>query len=147
MGSRGSVVQAFKEQAKKGVIKITDPEMTRFWITLDQATDLVLYVIRHGRGGEIFIPKIPSIKITDLAQAIAPEAKIEIVGIRPGEKLHEVLISPDEYLYVCETKCRKYYKIDSKVDLNKYPHRSFSYCSQTNEEWLSVEKLEGMIIE
>ena len=96
IGSRGSVVPLFREQAKSGSLTITDRRMTRFWITLDQGVDLVIRSIETMHGGEIFVPKIPSTNIMDLAQAIAPSAKIQDVGIRPGEKLHEVMISADD---------------------------------------------------
>ena len=96
LGSRGSVVPFFKERSKTGVLPITDPRMTRFWITLDQGVHFVLKVLELAKGGELFIPKIPSMKITDLAKAIAPECKQEAVGIRPGEKVHESLIGEDE---------------------------------------------------
>jgi UDP-N-acetylglucosamine 4,6-dehydratase len=149
VGSRGSVIPAFKKMAKEGVIKITDVNMTRFWITLDQATDLVLLALNNSFGGEIFIPKIPSMKITDLADAIDPKARQEIIGIRPGEKLHEVLISSDEYLPIYISECEKYYIIKSKEDKFKYPGipKPFSYCSATNDDWLSVDQLKELINE
>ena len=96
LGSRGSVVPFFNERKAMGTLPITDPEMSRFWITLDQGVHFVLKVLEISRSGELFVPKIPSTKITDLARAIAPECKQEIVGIRPGEKIHETLISEDE---------------------------------------------------
>ena len=91
VGSRGSVIPVFKEQRKKGVITITDERMTRFWITQEQAVKFIIDCIEKMKGGEVFIPKIPSMKITDLIDVIAPEAKREVVGIRPGEKINEVL--------------------------------------------------------
>ncbi|MBW2647153.1 MAG: UDP-N-acetylglucosamine 4,6-dehydratase (inverting) [Deltaproteobacteria bacterium] len=96
IGSRGSVVPLFQEQKKTGKITITDKKMTRFWITLDQAVDLVVHTLSHMQGGEIFIPRIPSMNIPDLAQAVAPECEIEVIGIRPGEKLHEILVTEEE---------------------------------------------------
>ena len=93
VGSRGSVVPFFKERAKTGVLPITDPRMTRFWITLDQAVHFVLKVLEISKGSEIFVPKIPSMKIVDLAKAIGPECSHKKIGIRPGEKIHEILIS------------------------------------------------------
>ncbi len=96
LGSRGSVIPFFKERAQTGVFPITDASMTRFWITLDQAVHFVLASLSKMRGGEIFVPRIPSMKITDLAKAIDPNCKQEIVGIRPGEKVHETLLSEDE---------------------------------------------------
>src|SRR3989338_6072372 len=96
IGSRGSVIPHFRQAAHQGVIPITDPRMTRFWITLDQAARFVLGVLMAAKGYEIFVPKIPSMKITDLAEAIAPGVRQEHVGIRPGEKVHEVLIGRDD---------------------------------------------------
>lgn len=96
VGSRGSVVPFFDERKKTGVLPITDPRMTRFWITLEQGVEFVLSCARKAHGGEIFVPKIPTMMITELAKAMCPECKQEVVGIRPGEKIHEVLISEDE---------------------------------------------------
>jgi UDP-N-acetylglucosamine 4,6-dehydratase len=96
IGSRGSVIPAFKRQRKTGSIKITDSRMTRFWITLDQGVDFVIKSVEMMSGGEIFVPKLPVMKITDLANAIAPDSEIEITGIRPGEKIHEEMISVNE---------------------------------------------------
>ena len=96
LGSRGSVIPFFIERAQTGILPITDPRMTRFWITLDQAVHFVIRTMELAKGGEIFVPRIPSMKIIDLANAIAPECKCEIVGIRPGEKLHETLIGEDD---------------------------------------------------
>src|SRR5205814_4483676 len=96
VGSRGSVVPLFRDQAASGSLTITDERMTRFWITLPQAVDLVLFALRHATGGEVFIPKIPSMHVTDLAEAMAPGVPRDLIGIRPGEKLHEVLITADE---------------------------------------------------
>src|SRR4051794_8510936 len=96
VGSRGSVVPIFKQQALTGKLTITDERMTRFWITLDQAVQFVLSSMDLVHGGEVFVPKIPSMKIVDLARALAPDAEIDVVGIRPGEKLHEVMVTEDE---------------------------------------------------
>lgn len=96
MGSNGSVIPFFIKKKKEGVIPITDPNMTRFNISLQEGVDLVLYALEHAWGGEIFVPKIPSYKITDVAQAIAPDCKYEIVGIRPGEKIHEEMITASD---------------------------------------------------
>src|SRR5437868_10866787 len=96
VGSRGSVIPIFLEQRKRGRITITDPRMTRFWITLEQGVRFVVDCIERMHGGEIFVPKIPSMKLVEMAEALAPECDIEYVGIRPGEKLHEVLVSEDE---------------------------------------------------
>ena len=96
VGSRGSVVPVFKAQMETGRLTITDERMTRFWITLDQAVDLVMYAVEHLTGGEIFIPKIPSMRVIDLADAVAPGVPHDLTGIRPGEKLHELLLTSDE---------------------------------------------------
>jgi len=117
-GSRGSVIPLFKEQAKTGVFTITDERMTRFWITLDQAVQFVLDSIQKMEGGEVFTPRLPSFKVTDLAKAINPDAEIKIVGIRKGEKLHEVMVSEEE---------------------------GERYDSGSNTEWLSVEQLRELV--
>jgi len=104
LGSRGSVIPFFKERAQTGVLPITDAKMTRFWITLDQTVHFVFMSLTKSKGGELFIPRIPSMKIVDLATAIAPECKQEIVGIRPGEKVHETLIGEDEARNTVEFK-------------------------------------------
>lgn len=101
-GSRGSVIPLFRKMASTGTLTITDPRMTRFWITLDQGVDLVMGALALGNGGDIFIPKIKAGRIVDLANEIAPNAKLEFIGIRPGEKLHETLIAPEEARYVWE---------------------------------------------
>jgi UDP-N-acetylglucosamine 4,6-dehydratase/5-epimerase len=149
MGSRGSVIPFFKERMKTGVLPITDTEMTRFWITLDQAAHLVIFSLANMKGGEIFVPKIPSMKITDLAKAIAPDCKQEIVGVRPGEKIHESLISQENAHNTLEFK--KFYIVrpDSKYrneiidpDNKAKPcDKDFSYTSGNNKEWLTVQEL------
>lgn len=96
VGSRGSVIPLFKSQRAAGVVTVTDPKMTRFWITLEQGVELVVRCLDRMQGGEIFVPKIPSMRVMDLAEAVAPGCRVEFTGIRPGEKLHEVLISEDE---------------------------------------------------
>lgn len=151
IGSRGSIVPLFMEQKKTGKITITDERMTRFWITLDQGVKLVLDSIEQMRGGETFIPKIPSMKITDLAKALAPEAKIEFIGIRPGEKLHETLLTADEArhsydagsYYVVEPEL-KFWDINSKKGRIMLPE-GFSYSSDNNSDWLTISELKTMI--
>ena len=152
IGSRGSVIPLFKEQRKTGKITITDDRMTRFWITLNQAVDLVVNALRHSQGGEIFIPKIPSMRIVDLAKAIAPECKIDNIGIRPGEKLHEILITEDEGRHAVDHNGM--YIIlpnyswweEKKIYQNARPLAAdFSYCSNNNDEWLTVEDLKRFI--
>ena len=155
IGSRGSVVPFFLDRRQDGVLPITHPDMTRFNISLEEGVDLVLHALQYAWGGEIYVPKIPSFKITDLAEAIAPRARLEVVGIRPGEKLHEEMITEtDSY---------------STVELNKYfvilpatPNKwsteeflkafngqmvepGFRYNSQTNKQWLNPEELRDLI--
>ena len=148
VGSRGSVVPLFRKQAAEGRLTITDDRMTRFWITLDQAVDLVLFAFEHAVGGEVFIPKIPSMRVTDLAEAMAPGLPIDIIGIRPGEKLHEVLITADEsrhtidagdvYVVVPE---HPWWDASPRWVEGKPLGDGFSYSSDTNEEWLDVDQL------
>ncbi|KAA0966785.1 UDP-N-acetylglucosamine 4,6-dehydratase (inverting) [Sporosarcina sp. ANT_H38] len=146
-GSRGSVVPFFKKIRETGRIPITDERMTRFWITLDHGVQFVLDNIERMHGGEIFVPKIPSMKVTDLAKAIAPECEIDIVGIRPGEKLHEAMIMEDDARHTLEFDT--HYVIQPEFswwsEANAENGRSlpdgFKYTSDTNEEWLTVEQL------
>ncbi len=158
LGSRGSVVPYFLELKARGEkeFPITDERMTRFWITLDEAVDLVLFALENAVGGEVFVPKLPSMRITDLARAIEPECRFRIIGIRPGEKLHETLISEDEARTVRDLG--RYYVIlpqfvFRKKDLEKhyagYPAVSegFSYRSDRNSWWLTVEDLRQILKE
>lgn len=151
VGSRGSVVPIFIEQAKTGAFTITDERMTRFWITLPQAVEFVLSCLRIMEGGEVFVPKIPSMRVTDIADAINPEAERVITGIRPGEKLHEVMVTEDEARHTQELDDR--YAIVPEFPLwrsEPYTHGSptadgFRYSSDTNERWLSAEELRAML--
>lgn len=149
VGSRGSVIPFFKAIKETGRIPITDPRMTRFWITLDQAIDLVFTAFDTMHGGEIYVPKIPSMKITDLAEAVAPDCKLDIAGIRPGEKLHELMISEDDARHTLDMG--DYYIIQPEYNWWRGEHQGkklpegFSYSSDTNDRWLSVEELGGMI--
>ncbi len=153
VGSRGSVVPLFRQQvAEQGRITITDERMTRFWITLPQAVDLVLYALDHMEGGEVFIPKIPSMRVTDLADAIAPGVARETIGIRPGEKLHELLITADESRHAIDAG--EVYVVlpehpwwDAKGPAafsNPIPD-GFVYASDTNDVWLTVPELRAML--
>ena len=154
VGSRGSVIPFFRERAKTGVLPITDERMTRFWITLDQAVYFVLMSLHRSKGGEIFVPCIPSMKITDLATAIAPQCKQEIVGIRPGEKIHETLISEDEARSA--VKFQDCFVVQHNPDqrdiliaqAEKYGgqvcQEGFIYRSDSNSEWMTVEELQQM---
>ncbi len=152
VGSRGSVVPFFNKMRKTGRLPVTDERMTRFWITLDQGVQFVIDNFRRMQGGEIFVPKIPSMKVTDLAKAIGPECKIDIIGIRPGEKLHEVMITEDDARRTIE--CDNYYVIQPEFPWWQYELNSenlvkndFVYSSDRNQEWLSVEQLETIIQE
>ncbi len=150
LGSRGSVIPMFYDQKQTGVLTITDPEMSRFWITLPQACKLVQFCLSSMRGGEIFIPKLPSVKVIDLAKAIAPQAKLKVVGIRPGEKLHEVLITEEESRHVI--KKPHCFLIEPQFpfwqDKNKRQVRKrqpFVYSSDKNSLWLSKTQIEKML--
>ena len=151
VGSRGSVVPFFEERKVTGVLPITDPRMTRFWITLEDGVKMVLDALEQSEGGEIFVPKIPSMKITDLATAIAPECRQETVGIRPGEKLHEVLINEEE--------ARNAVEFDHGYVIQPHPRRRarllekgapcpelFEYNSGTNPEIMSIEALRELLV-
>lgn len=151
VGSRGSVIPFFKECAQKGEIPITDSRMTRFWLTLEQGVHFVLQCIREMGGGEIFIPKIPSMKVVDLAKAIAPHCRLKIIGVRPGEKLHETLLSQNEGTDAYELKEK--FIIYSKVIprwCRKYRGKNLGltftgYRSDNNTEWLSVNQIRKII--
>lgn len=150
-GSRGSVVPFFNECRKKGEVPITDKRMTRFWITLEEGVDLVIKCISDMQGGEVFVPRLPSMKIVDLARALAPECKIKYIGIRPGEKLHETLISTDDGRYTVQTKDRYitypeviYHKI-KKIAGQSMPDSFEGYRSDNNDLWLSVDDLKNMM--
>jgi UDP-N-acetylglucosamine 4,6-dehydratase/5-epimerase len=151
VGSRGSVVPFFKKMKQTGKIPITDERMTRFWITLDQGVQFVIDNLGRMKGGEIFVPKIPSMRVVDLAKAIAPECEIEITGIRPGEKLHETMITEDDArrtlsfdtYYVIQPEF-PWWKVEYAKGGKPLPE-GFSYVSNTNDQWLSVEDLKNLI--
>lgn len=151
MGSRGSVIPVFQSQKASGTVTITDERMTRFWITLESAARFVITCIERMYGGEVFVPKIPSMRVVDLARAIAPECALRVVGIRPGEKVHEVLVSSDEARLAREQSDR--YVIEPPIafwpDQPRAEGRRMepdtTYASNTNPEWLSVEQLRAMI--
>jgi UDP-N-acetylglucosamine 4,6-dehydratase/5-epimerase len=153
VGSRGSVIPFFLKMRKTGTLPITDPRMTRFWITLEQGVDFVLASLEWMHGGEVFVPKIPSMNVMDLAQAIAPECKTEIVGIRPGEKLHEVMVPEDDARHTIEYDT--HYAILPAFrgwDAAKYIEKNggkpcpdgFRYSSDSNSQWLTMEELRRM---
>lgn len=152
MASRGSVVPTFLEQAKKGLLTVTDERMTRFWITLEQGVNFVIKSLEAMSGGEIFVPKIPSVKIMDVARAVAPKAKIKIVGLRPGEKMHEVLISLDEArhtldfgdYFVVVPEFVSWGKVDYK-NTAKDLDEDFSYSSDNNNTWLNIGEIRKLV--
>ncbi|KAF0135284.1 MAG: UDP-N-acetylglucosamine 4 6-dehydratase [Candidatus Saganbacteria bacterium] len=153
-GSRGSVVPFFKERAKQGgELPITDPRMTRFWITLEQGVRFVIKSFERMRGGEIFVPKIPSMKVIDLAKAIAPGTKTKTIGIRPGEKVHEVMISSDDAkktkelddCYVIQPAFQ-WWSNENHAE-GKSVSEDFYYSSNTNNQWLTVPQLQEMLKE
>ena len=155
MGSRGSVIPVFLEQIKKNKILITDREMTRFNITLKESIDMILWSIENNLGGEIFVPKIPSYNIVDLARSISPQSRFKIVGIRKGEKIHEEMITIHDSKQTVDLG--KYYAIlssDDKKTIKKYlsynkgkvVNKNFSYNSKTNPTFLSIKQLKEMLI-
>ena len=154
VGSRGSVVPLFRRLVAEGAaaLPITDPRMTRFWITLEQGVDFVLSCLPATTGGEIFVPKIPSMRLVDLARCLAPDLPHRIVGIRPGEKLHEVLITEDDSRttvalgdrYVIEPPFSLANRADVRAGAEPVPE-GFRYASDTNEDWLDPERMRGLI--
>lgn len=152
MASRGSVVPTFIDQAARGTLTVTDERMTRFWITLEQGVNFVIKSLEAMRGGEIFVPKIPSVKIMDVARAIAPKAKIKIVGLRPGEKLHEILVNTDEARHTLDfgdhfsivPEFISWGKIDYQ-NSGKELDESFYYSSDNNSSWLTVSDIKKML--
>ena len=154
IGSRGSIIPFFKQIAEQGKpLPITDTRMTRFMISLEQGVHLVWQALGSMDGGEIYVKKIPSMNITDIARAIAPDSEFEIIGIRPGEKLHEQMIGLEDVYYTYEYK--DYYKIlpsirfwgGEKIKIGegvKVPE-NFTYCSDTNPDWMSIEQLQAYL--
>jgi UDP-N-acetylglucosamine 4,6-dehydratase (inverting) len=153
IGSRGSVIPLFLEQKKKGMITITDEKMTRFWITLEQGVRFVINCIDRMKGGEIFVPRIPSMKITDLAEVLAPNAERKVIGIRPGEKIHEVLLTEDEARH--SRKFEDYFVIEpdhpfwnrKNLEGGKMLPEGFQYTSDNNTQWFKGDKLLEVIKE
>jgi len=150
MGSRGSVIPLFLRLREQGVLPITDERMTRFMITLEQGVELVWHAFADMEGGEIYVKKIPSMKVTDLARVVAPEAKLEIVGIRPGEKMHEQMIGEEDSFHTYEYD--GYYKIlpainnwsscADRIKNGQKVREGFSYTSDGNSDWMSEQELE-----
>ncbi|HUB01707.1 MAG TPA: UDP-N-acetylglucosamine 4,6-dehydratase (inverting) [Terriglobales bacterium] len=151
VGSRGSVIPIFLEQRRAGKITITDPRMTRFWLTLEQGVRFVIRCIEQMQGGEIFVPRIPSMRLLDLAETVAPGCEIEYIGIRPGEKLHEVLVSDDESRQTVSTDemfiikpSHPWWSSENWVHGKPLPE-GFRYSSDSNEQWLTRQQLEELI--
>ncbi|HEV3320917.1 MAG TPA: UDP-N-acetylglucosamine 4,6-dehydratase (inverting) [Solirubrobacteraceae bacterium] len=150
VGSRGSVIPLFKAQAREGELTITDEAMTRFWITLEQAVDFVVSCLELMQGGEVFVPRIPSMRVTDIADAIAPHATRRIIGIRPGEKVHEVLITEDESRraralqdrYVIYPAWPSWATAGEPLGEELPP--GFRYSSDNNDRWLDAEEIRDM---
>jgi len=145
------VIPVFLEQRKSGKVTITDPRMTRFWITLDQGVKFVVRCLEEMHGGEIFVPKIPSMRMMDIAETIAAGCEIGTIGIRPGEKLHEVLVSEDEARNTVEVEgmyviqpVHPWWKVENWVDARPLPD-GFRYASDTNSTWLTKEQLQELI--
>lgn len=155
MGSRGSVIPFFLSLADKGALPITDARMTRFMITLEEGVELVWHAFEDMVGGEIYVKKIPSMKLTDIALATVPDAKHDIVGIRPGEKLHEQMIGAEDALHTYEYT--EHYKVLPAIngwsnDQNRIKDgtkvtEDFTYCSDNNTEWMSVETLHNWVVQ
>jgi UDP-N-acetylglucosamine 4,6-dehydratase (inverting) len=153
MGSRGSVIPLFFSLAQTGVLPITHEEMTRFMITLEQGIDLVWHAFDDMVGGEIYVKRIPSMRIVDIARAVAPNARHDIIGVRPGEKMHEQLIGVDDAMHTYQYP--GYYKIlpaihewssdPARINSGRPVPSDFSYCSNTNPEWMSIETLREWI--
>jgi UDP-N-acetylglucosamine 4,6-dehydratase len=151
VGSRGSVIPVFLEQRRRGRITLTDPRMTRFWLTLEQGVRFVVSSIEQTHGGEIFVPKIPSMRMLDLAEAVAPGCEIETIGIRPGEKLHEVLVSEDEARNTLEAADRyiiqpshPWWRRENWINARPLPE-GFRYGSDNNERWLTTGELRELM--
>jgi UDP-N-acetylglucosamine 4,6-dehydratase len=157
VGSRGSVIPIFIQQRQNGKLTITDRRMTRFWLTLDQGVRFVIRCIEQMNGGEVFVPKIPSTRIVDLAQVIAPDAELDVVGIRPGEKLHEVLIHEDEARSSVEME-DMFVILPTAVDIGfareaieKWQQLGtplpdgFRFGSDTNKQWLSLDEIRKIV--
>ncbi len=152
LGSRGSVVPFFIKKKAEGVLPITDPRMTRFWISLEDGVDLVLRAFERMHGGEVFVPKLPSMNIMDLAAALAPECKTEVVGIRPGEKLHEAMIPAEDSRHTIDLGDHFIILPDSafwdhplRGKVGTPVPEGFEYNSRDNDQWVSVEEMRAML--
>jgi UDP-N-acetylglucosamine 4,6-dehydratase len=149
IGSRGSVIPLFKRQASTGTLTITDEEMTRFWITIEQAVEFVIGCLSRMRGGEVFVPKLPSMRVRDVADALAPECDRRVVGIRPGEKVHEVLLTEDEARHATEFEDHfailpsfPFWEVEFEQGDELSP--GFRYASDSNDRWLTAQEIRAM---
>ena len=155
LGSRGSVIPLFRKLIEEGCghLPITDPRMTRFWITLEQGVHFVLSCMQMMRGGELFVPKIPSMRVVDLATALAPDLPTEVIGIRPGEKLHEVMVTEDDARntlelsdrYVIEPSFPLWTQVREPLSQAQPVADNFRYDSKTNDQWLTVEDMSDLL--
>ena len=152
LGSRGSVVPVFRRQRASGTVTITDPRMTRFWLSLEQGVRFTIRCIEEMQGGEVFVPKIPSMRVVDLAEAVAPGCRLATIGIRPGEKLHEVLVSEDEARHTLELDDMFVVQPPeglwfgrSWAERGRTLAEGYRYASDTNDQWMSVEALRAIL--
>jgi UDP-N-acetylglucosamine 4,6-dehydratase (inverting) len=153
MGSRGSVIPFFQDRAKTGMLPITDERMTRFMITIEQGVKLVWHALEDATGGEIYVHKIPSMKVTDIAKAINPDARHDIIGIRPGEKIHESMISEEdsmgtyeyEWYYKILPTINKWHLDKNRIKDGKKVEEGFIYSSNNNSEWMTKEQLQNFL--
>ena len=149
VGSRGSVIPLFKRQAKEGLVTITDDAMTRFWITLEQAVQFVIDCLGRMTGGEVFVPRLPSMRVADIVEALAPDAERQIIGIRPGEKIHELLITSDESRHA--TVFEDHFVIypafpfwPADYERGDELPPGFAYASDSNDQWLTADEIRSM---
>jgi len=151
IGSEGSVIPVFQKQRASGTITVTDKRMTRFWLTLEQGVRYVIWCLERMHGGEVFVPKIPSMSLVDVAEAVAPGCEIDSIGIRPGEKLHEILISRTESYHTLELKdmfviqpVHSWWK-PAAWSKGKPLSENFRYISDENDRWLTIRELRRLI--
>jgi len=152
VGSRGSVIPIFIKQRQTGKLTVTDTRMTRFWLTLEQGVRFVIRCSEQMHGGEVFVPKIPSTRIADMARVIAPQAELDVIGIRPGEKLHEVLVHEDEARTTVELEDMFVIMPTAELwfghewqRLGKSLPDGYRYTSETNQQWLSDEEIQTIV--
>jgi UDP-N-acetylglucosamine 4,6-dehydratase len=152
LGSRGSVIPVFLRQRESGKITVTDKRMTRFWLALDQGVRFTIRGIERMQGGEVFVPKIPSMRVVDVAAALAPGCELEFIGIRPGEKLHEVLISEDESrhtlefddMFIVEPPGALWFGHSWDAE-GRRPPEGFRFASETNDQWMTAEEIHNLV--